>query len=187
MRREALRRQALRAAGLELELPSELIDADAPVGRPHIAQAVFVHPANADRLAAEGLTTHSEVLEAYLLPGTPGYSSRLGPTIEETVTLIHAAGGLAVWAHPFWDVHDPDDVTETIARFAGLGFDGVEVFYVAHTPDQTRIAYDAARAHGLLTTGSADFHGPYHPNFNRFRAFDLYGEEPNLGPIGEVG
>ena len=174
---------ALRAAGLELELPSEVIDADAPVGRPHIAQAVFVHPANAERLQAEGLTTHSEVLEAYLLPGTPGYSSRLGPTIEQTVALIHAAGGLAVWAHPFWDVKDPGDVTETIARFAGLGFDGVEVFYVAHTAEQTRIAYDAARANGLLTTGSADFHGPAHPQFHSFRAFDLCGLEPDLGPL----
>ena len=174
---------ALRAAGLQLELPSELIDADAPVGRPHIAQAVFVHPANAERLAAEGLTTHSAVLEAYLLPGTPGYSSRLGPTIEETVALIHSAGGLAVWAHPFWDVKDPGDVTDTIARFAALGFDGVEVFYVAHTPEQTRIAYDAARANALLTTGSADFHGPGHPQFHSFRAFDLCGLEPNLGPL----
>ena len=43
-------------------------------------------------------------------------------------------------------------------------------------------AEDAER--GLLTTGSADFHGPEHPIFNRFRAFDLYGLEPRLGPIG---
>ncbi len=59
----------------------------------------------------------------------------------------------------------------------------MEVFYVAHTPEQTRIAYDAARAHGLLTTGSADFHGPAHPQFHSFRAFDLCGLEPVLGPL----
>ncbi len=80
-----------------------------------------MHPANAERLAAEGLTTSSAVLEAYLLPGTPGYRARLGPTVEETVAMIHGAGGLAVWAHPFWDVKDPDDVIDTIARFAALG------------------------------------------------------------------
>jgi hypothetical protein len=34
-----------------------------------------------------------------------------------------------------------------------------------------------------LTTGSADFHGPEHDTFARFRAFELYGLEPNLGPI----
>ena len=37
---------------------------------------------------------------------------------------------------------------------------------------------------GLLTTGSADFHGPDHPIFSRFRAFELHGLEPRLGPIG---
>ena len=36
----------------------------------------------------------------------------------------------------------------------------------------------------LLSTGSADFHGPSNPQFNRFLAFDLHGFEPNLGPIG---
>jgi hypothetical protein len=36
---------------------------------------------------------------------------------------------------------------------------------------------------GMLTTGSADFHGPEHREFSRFRAFCLYGREPNLGPI----
>ena len=37
---------------------------------------------------------------------------------------------------------------------------------------------------GLLATGSADFHGPDHKLFHRFRAFDLFGLEPDLGPIG---
>ena len=173
----------LRAAGWEIEPPAEQCDSETPVGRPHIARAVFEHPANAPRLAAEGLATASDVLVAYLLPGTPGYSPRRTPTVPEAVAAIHAAGGLAVWAHPFWDVDEPDAVVATIARFAALGFDGVEVFYVTHTPEQTRIAYDAARAHGLLTTGSADFHGPDHPQFRRFRAFDLCGLEPALGPL----
>lgn len=173
----------LRAAGWELEPPPQQRDTDAPVGRPHIARAAFEHPANASRLRDEGLGTPSDLLVAYLLPGTPGYSPRLTPTVPEALAAIHAAGGLAVWAHPFWDVDDPEQVTATIARFAALGFDGVEVFYTAHTPEQTRIAYDAARAHGLLTTGSADFHGPGHEHFDRFRAFDLCGLEPHLGPL----
>ncbi|WCB96529.1 hypothetical protein DSM104299_05289 [Baekduia alba] len=36
---------------------------------------------------------------------------------------------------------------------------------------------------GLLSTGSADFHGPDHPRFNAFRAFDLHGLAPNLGNL----
>ena len=41
----------------------------------------------------------------------------------------------------------------------------------------------ACAQRGLLTTGSADFHGPDHPRFNRFRAFALHGLTPDLGPI----
>ena len=37
---------------------------------------------------------------------------------------------------------------------------------------------------GLLRTGSAqDFHGPEHALFNRFGAFELYGLEPDIGPL----
>ena len=34
-----------------------------------------------------------------------------------------------------------------------------------------------------MSTGSSDYHGPDHRLFSSFRAFDLYGCEPNLGPI----
>jgi len=43
---------------------------------------------------------------------------------------------------------------------------------------------DHCERHDLLRTGSADFHGPERPAFSRFRAFELYGREPELGPIG---
>ncbi len=36
-------------------------------------------------------------------------------------------------------------------------------------------------------TGSADFHGPNNARFNRFRAFETYGLEPELGPIAGGG
>lgn len=155
-----------------------------PVGRPHLARAAFDHPDNAKRIADEGLQDFGRLLEAYLVPGAPAYRRRTTPTVAEAVDAIHAAGGLAVWAHPFWDVDDPQEVVATIERFATTcGIDGVEAFYVTHTREQTQTAYDAARERGLLTTGSADFHGPDHPRFDRFRAFDLHGLAPDLGRL----
>ena len=62
--------------------------------------------------------------------------------------------------------------------------DGVEAFYVTYTEEQTAL-YAAARELGLLTTGSTDFHGPAHEHFNRFRGFELYGLEPDLGRLGQ--
>ena len=68
--------------------------------------------------------------------------------------------------------------------FAAKGLDGVECFYPEHTREQTLLLHDACEARGLLSTGSADFHGPEHEHFNRFRNFELHGRAARLGPIG---
>jgi 3',5'-nucleoside bisphosphate phosphatase len=171
---------ALREAGLELDVPDR---GGRPVGRPHLAQAAFAHPANSMRLRDEGIVNFSQLLEAYLIPGAPGYRRRTTPTVPEAIAAIHAAGGVAVWAHPFWDVDAGAEVLALVDRFAAEGLDGVEAFYVTHTEPQTRLVAEHCARRGLLTTGSADFHGPEHPRFNAFRAFDLHGLEPDLGPI----
>ena len=154
-----------------------------PIGRPHLADAVVGHPANRRRLEAEGLNERSAFLEAYLIDGKPAFRPRTKPTIAESIATIHDAGGLAVWAHPFWDVADPGDVLEAIDRFHASGLDGVECFYATHTREQAELLADHCSRHALLTTGSSDFHGPTHRLFSRFRAFSTYGRTPALGPI----
>src|SRR5207244_3619298 len=100
------------------------------------------------------------------------------------ISLIHAAGGVAVWAHPFWDMSETPAVLATLDGFAAHGLDGVEAFYPVHEADRAHALADRALELGLLTTGSSDFHGPEHSHFSGFRAFDLHGRTPNLGPIG---
>lgn len=153
------------------------------IGRPHLAQAVVGHPDNHERLQRDGLLDPTEFLIAYLIEGKPAFAPRDAPTVEQAIELIHGAGGLAIWAHPFWDIKDPDEVIETVDRFRRGGLDGVETFYASHTEAQTRLLVSHCDEHGLLTTGSSDFHGPQHHTFSRFRAFELYDLEPNLGPI----
>jgi 3',5'-nucleoside bisphosphate phosphatase len=153
------------------------------VGRPHLAQAVVAHPDNRARLEHERLAEPSAFLVAYLIEGRPAYREREAPTVEEAVALIHDAGGLAVWAHPFWDVSEDADVLAHLDRFVALGLDGVEAFYVTHTRAQTEVLVQRCAALDLITTGSSDFHGPHHSRFNRFRGFQTYGLRPNLGPL----
>jgi hypothetical protein len=176
---------ALREAGIEVdeEPLAARRAAGQPIGRPHLAQAALAHPANAARLREEGIGEVGAFIEAYLVAGRPGFRPRTTPTVEEAIGVIHDAGGLAVWAHPFWDLAEPGDVSAAIARFAGFGLDGVEAFYVTHTREQTLFAADACAERGLLATGSSDFHGPEHRLFSRFRAFALHGREPALGPL----
>jgi predicted metal-dependent phosphoesterase TrpH len=157
------------------------LKAGRPLGRPHLAAAAVA--AHGERLEAAGLAEPSAFLEAYLVPGCPAYCRRATPTVPEAIAAIHAAGGVAVWAHPFFDLWQPSEVREALTRFKDAGLDGVEAFYATHDREQTQLLTDLAGELGLLTTGSADFHSPVHRHFNRFRAFDLYGLEPDLGPI----
>lgn len=177
--------QALEELGFALDRTAieQRRAAGLPIGRPHLAQAAYDHPANAQRIADEALPDFGKLLEAYLIPGAPAYRARTTPTVGEAIDLIHAAGGVAIWAHPFWDLDADDEVVATIERFAAAGVDGVEAFYVTHTREQTLLCAETCARLGLLTTGSADFHGPEHPRFSAFRAFELHGLEPTLGPI----
>jgi predicted metal-dependent phosphoesterase TrpH len=176
---------ALKGLGWELdegELTARTV-AGRPIGRPHLAKAVLACAANAERLQKEGIEEVGALIKAYLVEGKGAFRLRETPTVGQTIAAIHDAGGVAVWAHPFWDVSDPAEVQASIERFHALGIDGVEAFYITHTRAQTELLAEHCQELGLLSTGSADFHGPDNELFSRFLAFETYGLEPNLGPI----
>jgi predicted metal-dependent phosphoesterase TrpH len=176
---------ALRGLGFELderELESR-VAAGQPIGRPHLAEAALRSPANASRLEQEGIEEIGSFIRAYLTEGRQAFRLRETPTVTQAVEAIHDAGGVAVWAHPFWDVSDPGEVLGSIDRFRVAGLDGVEAFYITHTREQTELLAERCSSLGLLSTGSSDFHGPENRLFSRFLAFETYGLEPNLGTI----
>jgi 3',5'-nucleoside bisphosphate phosphatase len=176
---------ALKELGFELD--EQQIDAriaaGKPIGRPHLAEAVLSAPANAARLKDEGIDDIGELIRGYLIEGRPAFRLRETPTVAQAIEAIHDAGGVAVWAHPFWDVAEPAEVLAGIDRFKALGVDGIEAFYITHNREQTELLAERCAELGLLSTGSADYHGPENPLFSRFLAFETFGLEPNLGPI----
>ena len=176
---------ALRELGFAVdeEMLQRRSQAGQAIGRPHLAQAVVARPENHERLRAARLLEPTAFLVAYLIEGRPAFVPRAAPTVEEAIALIHEAGGVAVWAHPFWDIDAGEAVLAALGRFRDAGLDGVEAFYVTHTADQTRLLAGRAQELGMLTTGSSDFHGPDHHTFSAFRAFSTYGLGPVLGPI----
>jgi predicted metal-dependent phosphoesterase TrpH len=177
---------ALRELGWELDERqiAERNAAGQPIGRPHLAEAVLAPAANAERLKAENIDDIGSLIRAYLIEGRPAFRLRETPSVAQAVQAIHGAGGVAIWAHPFWDVSDPEEVLSSIERFRELGINGVEAFYVTHTQEQTELLAKRCAELQMLSTGSADYHGPENRLFSRFLAFETYGFEPNLGPIG---
>jgi predicted metal-dependent phosphoesterase TrpH len=120
-------------------------DADS-IARPHIARAL---------LEAGHVATLKDAFDLYIGDGGPCYVDRLRATAREAIDLVHAAGGLAIMAHP----HHAG-LAHLIPALAARGIDGVEVYYVDHTPEQRAHLLGLAREHALLVTGGSDFHAP---------------------------
>ncbi|HEX2435847.1 MAG TPA: PHP domain-containing protein [Solirubrobacterales bacterium] len=142
------------------------------IGRPHIARAAGAGP------------DLGPFFEEYLVPGAKAFVSRRWPSAEQAVTLIHDAGGVAVVAHPYWDVSDPEQVRDLVSSLVrDVGLDGIEAFYPPHTADQTRHLLELCDEFELVPTASSDFHGPTHKQFSRFGAYGTYGlGEPRVPP-----
>jgi predicted metal-dependent phosphoesterase TrpH len=75
------------------------------------------------------------------------------PSPREAIDAIHAAGGLAVHAHP-GSVPDQDLMKEVLPML-----DGLEVYTRRHKPEQIPIYEELAGRHGLLMTVGTDYHG----------------------------
>jgi 3',5'-nucleoside bisphosphate phosphatase len=156
----------LNAAGVEVTFEDAVAQAGAAdaIGRPHIAKAAGAGP------------DLGPFFEEYLVPGAKAFVSRKWPSAEQAVELIHDAGGVAVVAHPYWDVKDPVQVRDLVESLVGdVGLDGIETFYPPHTAEQTRHCLELCDEFGLVPTGSSDFHGPTHKTFSRWGAYNTYG------------
>jgi predicted metal-dependent phosphoesterase TrpH len=180
-------RDGLRDVGFELDEAEieQRIKEGKPIGRPHLAAAVLNAPANAERLKEEQIDDIGSLIRGYLIEGKPAFRLRETPTVAEAIEAIHDAGGVAIWAHPFWDIEDDEEVLSSIDRFVALGIDGVEAFYISHDERQTRLLAARCTELDLLSTGSADYHGPDNRLFSEFLAFETYDLEPNLGSLAD--
>jgi 3',5'-nucleoside bisphosphate phosphatase len=120
------------------------------VGRPHVARAM-VEAGHVDSVNA--------AFDHYLRHGGPAYVSRKRISPEEAVALIHAAGGVAVMAHPGLVA----DYLGILERLVVAGLDGVE-FNHPRNPAMVRENIRAvALKHHLIMTGGSDFHRPGDP------------------------
>lgn len=138
--------QRLNEAGVAISLEAVLGHARcrAP-GRPHVARALVAH----------GACAHlDEAFERYLKKDRPGWVPKEKMAARRAVELIHAAGGVAVLAHPGLN-HD-DSV---VGRLAGFGIDGLECHHPKHSNNATARYLAMAAQMGLLVTGGSDCHG----------------------------
>ena len=122
----------------------------APPGRPHIARAMV-------RLGIIEEIDHAFGDEWFGVGGR-AFVSRDGMSVQRGIDAIHAAGGVAVFAHP--GARSRTGLREEAVRHAAtLGLDGVEVDHPGHDGDVVRRCAELAIELGLVQTAGSDDHG----------------------------
>ena len=139
--------QLLNNIGFHLSLEPILVKAQgAPLGRPHIAEALV-----------EGNYVFSafEAFEKYLGEGRPAYVPKnvIGPM--DAMEIIKDAGGLVFLAHPKTAFIDESDVK----RLVGAGLDGMEIIHPKHKSNDVTYYRNIAQKFDLLESGGSDCHG----------------------------
>ena len=127
------------------------IAGDAVVGRPHIARA----------LAAAGVvaTPADAFTPDWIADGGRAFVDRYAIELPRAVSLVRAAGGVPVLAHPRSPGYEVAD--EVIARLVDSGLCGIEVYHPDHDqPERDRLTALAASL-GLIATGGSDDHGSF--------------------------
>ncbi|WP_022910455.1 PHP domain-containing protein [Aestuariimicrobium kwangyangense] len=121
------------------------------IGRPHVADAMVAKGYVADR---------DEAFRYWLADDKPGYVHRYSCELGRAIDLLHAAGGVAVIAHP-WSRSSRSVLTaEVISDLVrDHQLDGIEVDHQDHDADTRSLLSDLAVRLGLVRTGSSDHHG----------------------------
>jgi len=123
----------------------------AVIGRPHIARALA---------AAGAVDTPADAFTAdWIADDGRAYVGRYAVDIARGISLIRAAGGVPVLAHPRSPGYEISD--EIIAKLAHNGLCGLEVFHPDHDEEERARLSALAQSLGLIATGGSDDHGSF--------------------------
>ncbi len=151
---ERAREMVARLAELGTAVTWEQVTAiagDGVIGRPHVARAMV--DAGVIGSVDEAFTPE------WIGPGGRAHVRRYALDPMDAISLVGAAGGVCVLAHPCaqrlgWLV--PDDL---ITELAAVGLAGVEVAHPGHDETERRQLAGLAAKLGLVATGGSDDHG----------------------------
>ncbi len=133
----------------------EHIAEGATVGRPHIA----------DSLVALGIVSdRSEAFSHILTAASPYWVGHYAPHPARAVELIRQAGGVAVFAHPVASARGRVVGDDVVGQMIDAGLQGLEIEHRDNPEPGRQELRRIAAQHGLLTTGSSDYHGEGKPN-----------------------
>lgn len=124
------------------------------LARPHLARVLW---------AAGHVGSVSEAFDRFIGDEGPAFVPVQILDVAGAIDSIHAAGGLAVWAHPPLPM-----LGGALREFVAAGLDGIECHRPRVGPDDLNRLLNKARQHDLLVTGGSDWHGDWHGPLGSF-------------------
>ena len=99
-------------------------------------------------------------------PKSPLYvnESSLFPSLNKTIDMIHASGGLAFLAHTF--AYSPNIANDLLNIIDNYELDGLECFYTTFTKEQSNYLIKLCKERQIYMSGGSDFHGTRKINHN---------------------
>ena len=101
-----------------------------------------------------------QVFKRYLVNGKPGYVAGKWASLEDALSWIHGAGGIAIIAHPARYKISATRLRQLIAEFKELGGLGFEAISGSHSPDEEQRMTQLANQFDLYISKGSDFHSP---------------------------
>lgn len=149
----------LQGFGFDVTFEQVVSIAKGSLDRYHIAMAIIP-----DReKTSEGKEEHRAFFKKYLSEKFMGgeglaFVERKKPDIRSVINVIHSAGGIAFWAHPFWRIKEESVIRELVLTFHGMGLDGIEIIYPYHTKEQTMFLHKITQDLSIYQSAGSDFH-----------------------------
>jgi Predicted metal-dependent phosphoesterases (PHP family) len=138
--------QKLNRLGIPVSMDEVLSEsAGGAVGRPHVARAM---------VKIGKVRDLREAFDRYLGAGKPGFVAKERLEIREAIEIAHAAGAVAIWAHP-----GPEARRARLEPLAAMGLDGIEVRHPSHNQEDVLRIGALADFFNLLYSGGSDWHG----------------------------
>lgn len=127
--------------------------------------AVITRAHFAALLAKKGyVSSVKDAFDRYLNDHGPCFVPRYKMPCEETIALIHSAGGIAILAHPILYKLGNTELEKLVRYLTKCGLDGIEALYSTYTSGDETLIRKLARENGLLISGGSDFHGTNKPH-----------------------
>lgn len=150
----------LKKVGLMLNISELFAQPATYIGIANVVRSIRKDPKN-QRVIARALKKpiydFFDIYNKYFSSSALCYMPDVSLPAREAIQLIKRAGGVAVLAHPGWQLsHEDDHIIEELQK---IGMQGIECFSSHHNWDQTAHYEMLASRHKLIVTGGSDYHG----------------------------